>query len=149
MFSQWAEEQFVVLILLGGSCRHCENSSIFLVTLPESEERQSQQQDRKGTRVRPRFPICAGSLSLSCLSQCLGSAPSRHGRAVAFPRDAAGIQQERAGAGMPLERGGGSWGVQRRREAEGGWVPQKQGFKDTGNFWFAFQIEMCMRGTAR
>lgn len=97
MFSRWAEEQFVVLILLGGSCRHCENSSIFIVTLPESEERQSQQQDRKGTRVKPRFPICAGSLSLSCLSQCLGSAPSRHGRAVAFPRDAAGIQQERAG----------------------------------------------------
>lgn len=45
---------------------------------------------------------------------------------------------------MLWERGGCKGG-----EAKGGWVPQKQGFKDTGNLWLAFQIEMCMPGTAR
>lgn len=42
-----SEEQFVVLIL-GGSCRHCENSSAFFLTPWQSGERQSQQQNSRG-----------------------------------------------------------------------------------------------------
>lgn len=112
MFSHRAEEQFVVLIPLEGSCRHCENSSASLVTLlavrGEAKPAAGREGDEGGSRKvsnpcwKP-FPLLPFS--------CLGTAHRGKGELCLSP----GMQQDPAG--MPLEQGVGN--AERPREDGG------------------------------
>jgi len=76
---------------------------------------------------------------------------TREGRRPADPGGTGTPTAQGEGRGV---RGHAAGGCQRgERPREGGQhdtqEPRKQGFKDTGSFWFAFEIEMCVRGTER
>lgn len=100
MFSHRAEEQFVVLIPLGGSCRHCENSSVSRVTLPavRGEAKPAAGQEggsRKGSNpCWEPFPLLPLPFPLLPFP-CLGTAHRGKGELFLSP----GMLQDPAGAG--------------------------------------------------